>query len=53
MGNIISNIQNLQNLKLGNSSVTGVYVGSNLIWPVISPTPTPTPTATPTPTPTP
>jgi hypothetical protein len=52
MGNIISNIQNLQNLKLGNSSVTGVYVGSNLIWPVISPTPTPTPTSTITPTPT-
>ena len=52
MGNIISNIQNLQNLKLGNSSVTGVYVGSNLIWTVISPTPTPTSTVTPTITPT-
>lgn len=53
MGNIISNIQNLQSLKLGNSNVVGVYVGSTFIWPLLTPTPTLTPTMTQTPTVTP
>lgn len=52
MGNIYSALRELQALKAGTSNVTGVYVGTNLIWPLITPTPTITPTSTFTPTPT-
>jgi len=52
MGNIYSALRELQALKAGTSNVTGVYVGSDLIWPLITPTPTITPTSTFTPTPT-
>jgi hypothetical protein len=52
MGNIYSALRELQALKAGTSNVTGVYVGTDLIWPLITPTPTITPTSTFTPTPT-
>ena len=52
MGNIYSALIELQALKKGTSNVTGVYVGTDLIWPLITPTPTITPTSTFTPTPT-